>query len=144
MSDIRRVSPAEAMALLDEGFIYLDVRSEPEFAAGHPKGARNVPIMHLGARGMVPNTDFLPVVQALYPKDTALVLGCRSGQRSMNAARMLDSAGYTRIVDQRAGFEGTKSPFGQVVEEGWSGAGLPVETVTPGGLYAELREKAGR
>jgi rhodanese-related sulfurtransferase len=144
MSDIKRISPAEAMALVDEGWVYLDVRSEPEFAAGHPRGAHNVPVMHLGARGMLPNTDFLAVIEALYPRDSALVLGCRSGQRSMHAARMLVEAGYTRIVDQRAGFEGTRSPFGQVVEQGWSGAGLPVETRTPGGSYAELRQKAGR
>ena len=144
MADIKRVSPAEAKQLVDEGWIYVDVRSEPEFAAGHPAGAHNVPVMNLGARGMLPNTDFRPVIEALYPKDTALVLGCRSGQRSLHAARMLVEAGYTRIVDQRAGFDGTRSPFGQVVEEGWVGAGLPVETATPGGSYVELRAKAGR
>ena len=144
MTDIKRISPAEAISLLDEGWIYVDVRSEPEFVGGHPAGARNVPVSHLSLRGMVPNTDFLPVIEALYPRDSALVLGCRSGQRSMQAARMLVAAGYTRIVDQRAGYEGTRSPFGQVVEEGWAGSGLPIETATPGGSYLELRDKAGR
>ena len=40
MANIKRVSPAEAKTLMDEGYVYLDVRSEPEFAAGHPAGAR--------------------------------------------------------------------------------------------------------
>jgi len=128
MADIERVSPAEAKQLVDEGWIYLDVRTEPEFAAGHPAGAHNVPVMNAGQRGMVPNPDFVARVEARYPRDARLVLGCRSGQRSMHAAKLLVVAGYTRLVDQRAGFDGARDPFGQVVEAGWSPAGLPVET----------------
>jgi rhodanese-related sulfurtransferase len=41
----RRVSPQEAKDLMDkEGYVYVDVRSIPEFEAGHPAGAFNVPI----------------------------------------------------------------------------------------------------
>ena len=144
MANIKRISPAEAKQLVDDGWIYLDVRSEPEFAAGHPSGAQNVPLMHAGQRGMTPNTDFLPMVEALYAKDAKLVLGCKSGGRSLRAAEMLTSAGYTSVVDQRAGFEGARDAFGQLSEPGWSPAGLPVETETPGGFYVELRDKAGR
>src|ERR1700710_2830404 len=99
MASIKRVSPAEAKQLVDEGWTYLDVRSEPEFAAGHPAGAHNVPVMHAGPRGMSPNPDFVAVVEALHPRDARLVLGCRSGQRSMRAAEMLVAAGFTSIVD---------------------------------------------
>jgi rhodanese-related sulfurtransferase len=144
MASIKRVSPAEAKQLVDEGWVYLDVRSEPEFAAGHPAGAQNVPVMHAGPRGMSPNADFVAVVEALHPRDARLVLGCRSGQRSMRAAEMLVAAGYTNIVDQRAGFDGPRDAFGQLSEPGWAPAGLPVETTTPGGSYAELRRKAGK
>jgi rhodanese-related sulfurtransferase len=144
MSDPKRVSPAEAKALLDQGFTYLDVRSEHEFAAGHPAGALNVPFAHAGPQGMTPNHDFLPVVQALFPSDAALVLGCAAGGRSLAASRALAAAGYTRLVDQRAGFGGARNPFGQVVEEGWAGAGLPVETGAATGGYAELKARAGR
>jgi len=145
MTNIRRVSPAEAKKLIDEeGYLYLDVRSEPEYAAGHPAGAQNLPLMHAGPGGMQPNPDFLNVAQAVFPRDTKLILGCRSGQRSMRAAEALIGAGYTDVIDQRAGFEGPRDPFGRVTEPGWGAAGLPVEQVTPGGSYAELRQKSGR
>jgi rhodanese-related sulfurtransferase len=145
MANIKRVSPDEAKKLIDEeGYLYLDVRSEPEYAAGHPQGAHNVPLLHAAAGGMQQNPDFLLVVDALYPKDTKLVVGCRSGQRSMRAAELLTIAGYTNIIDQRAGFDGVRNSFGAVVEPGWAPSGLPTETVTSGASYAELRAKAGR
>ncbi|MGK4007656.1 rhodanese-like domain-containing protein [Sorangium sp. So ce1036] len=145
MADIKRVSPEQAKQLIDEeGYLYLDVRSEPEYAAGHPSGAHNVPLLHAGPGGMTPNPDFLAVVAALYPKDAKIVVGCRSGQRSMRAAEAMVSAGYTAVVDQRAGFEGPRDAFGALTERGWGPAGLPVETSTPGGSYAELRQKAGK
>ena len=144
MANIKRVSPAEAKTLMDEGYQYLDVRSEPEFAAGHPAGAHNVPIMHAGPRGMAPNPEFLAVVEAVYAKDARLVVGCRSGQRSMRAAEMMVAAGYTGVIDQRAGFDGPRDAFGQLTEPGWEPAGLPVETATPGGSYGEIKQKAGK
>ncbi|KYF79559.1 rhodanese [Sorangium cellulosum] len=145
MADIKRVSPEQAKKLIEEeGYLYLDVRSEPEYAAGHPSGAHNVPLLHAGAGGMKPNPDFLDVVSALYPKDAKIIVGCRSGQRSMRAAEAMVSAGYTAVIDQRAGFEGPRDAFGALTERGWGPAGLPVETTTPGASYAELRQKAGR
>jgi rhodanese-related sulfurtransferase len=140
--NITRISPADAKKLIDEqGYTYVDVRTEAEYAAGHPKGAQNVPVMNSGARGMEPNPDFLKVVQAAYPKDAKLVLGCRGGVRSMRAAQMLVDAGFTSIVEQRAGWEGARNAFGAVTEPGWSPAGLPTETTTPGGSYAELKQR---
>jgi rhodanese-related sulfurtransferase len=144
MANVKRVSPAEAKQLVDEGWTYLDVRSEPEFAGGHPKGAHNVPLMHSGPGGMQPNPDFLAVVEAVYAKDARLVVGCQGGVRSARAAGVLEGAGFTQIVDQRAGFGGARDAFGQVAEQGWAAAGLPVEATTPGGSYAELKAKAGK
>ncbi len=145
MANIQRVSPADAKKLIDdEGYVYLDVRSEPEYAAGHPTGAQNVPLMHAGPAGMAPNPDFLAVVQAVYPKDAKLVVGCKAGGRSIKAAEMMASAGYTSVIDQRAGFDGPRDAFGALSEKGWSPAGLPVETTTAGGSYFELKKKAGK
>ncbi len=145
MATIQRVSPADAKKLVDEeGYLYLDVRSEPEYAASHPVGSQNVPLMHAGPGGMAPNPDFLAVVQAIYPKDTKLVLGCKAGGRSMKATEMMIGAGYTSIIDQRAGFDGPRDAFGALSEKGWGPAGLPVETTTAGGSYAELKAKAGK
>lgn len=122
----RRVSPQEAHALVhDEGYVYVDVRSVPEFEGGHPEGAYNVPFMHASPAGMQPNAEFVQVMERSFTKDAKLVLGCMSGNRSMRAIGALAPLGFTTLVDQRAGWGGAKDPFGRVTEAGWSGAGLP-------------------
>jgi rhodanese-related sulfurtransferase len=141
---VRLVSPAEAKALCEEGYVYLDVRSEPEFADGHPAGAYNVPFLHKAATGLVPNEDFLAVMAARFPREQALVVGCRSGARSAKAAAALVAAGYTNVVDQRAGFEGVRDPFGALTDPGWRPLGLPTATEAPGRSYLELAGRAAR
>lgn len=145
MPNITRISPDEAYELMKkEGYIYLDVRSEPEYAAGHPTGAQNVPLLHAGPGGMTPNPDFLAVVSAAYPKDQKLIVGCKAGGRSLRAAEIMIGAGFAAVIDQRAGFDGARDAFGRVAEPGWAPAGLPVEASTPGGSYAELKKKLDR
>lgn len=142
MANVKRVSPAEAKALLDQGYVYVDVRSEPEFLAGHPKGAVNVPLLHMGPGGMTPNPEFLSVMQGAFANDAKLVLGCRSGGRSLHAAEELLAAGFTDVVDQRAGYEGARGAFGNTTEPGWEPAGLPTEQgATPGATYGEMKTK---
>jgi rhodanese-related sulfurtransferase len=134
---VRRVSPEDAKALIDqEGYVYVDVRSIPEFEAGHPEGAYNVPIAHLGPGGMAPNPDFVDVMERNFAKDARIVLGCRSGGRSLQAASILQSAGFTNVVDQRAGFEGAGR------ESGWRPKGLPTSMAPASGCdYHALRDK---
>jgi rhodanese-related sulfurtransferase len=142
---VRLVSPAEAKTLCEEGSVYVDVRSEPEFAEGHPASAYNVPYLHKGATGLVPNEEFLSVMAARFPKDQALVVGCRSGARSAKAAAALVAAGYTHVADQRAGFEGVRDPFGALTDPGWRPLGLPIATEPePGRSYLELAGRAAR
>ncbi len=139
---VKRVSPEEARVLLQEkGYVYLDVRSIPEFEAGHPQGAYNIPLAHLGAAGMAPNFDFLTVVQKSFPKDSKLVVGCKSGGRSLQAATMLLSAGYPNVIDQRAGFGGGLDASGRP-EPGWGAKGLPTATQAEAGRsYEELKKR---
>ena len=141
---VKRVSPEEAKTLIeDEQYAYLDVRSIPEFDAGHPPGAYNIPIAHMTPSGMRPNPDFLAVVRATFEKDARLVLGCKAGGRSLRAAEALMQAGYTRVVDQRAGFEGARDAFGQLQEAGWRPAGFAVATeAIEGRSYEALADKA--
>src|SRR4029450_1350588 len=81
---VTRVSPEEARQMMDEeAYVYVDVRAIPEFEAGHPEGAYNVPLLHARAGTMLPNPDFLAVMQRHFPKDARLVVGCRSGGRSL-------------------------------------------------------------
>jgi rhodanese-related sulfurtransferase len=143
MTDPTRISPQEASAKLAEGWTYVDVRTVEEFEAGHPPGAVNVPLMHAGGGGMTPNPDFLRVMSAAFPKDARLVVGCKSGGRSLRAAHALIGEGFTSVVDQRAGWDGARNPFGQVTEPGWSRAGLPTEEGQPGGRsWDDLRKRA--
>lgn len=136
-----RLSPQDSQRLLqDNGYVYLDVRSEPEFALGHPEGAYNIPLKCAAPGGMVDNPDFLAVVRATFPLTQALVLGCRSGSRSQVAAVRLLGAGYTSVVEQRAGYDGVRDAFGQLTEPGWHAAGLPTSSApTPGRDYAALK-----
>jgi len=114
----------------EEGYSYIDVRSVPEFENGHPEGACSVPLLHLdpATRQMRPNPDFLAVVQAHFPTGARLLIGCQMGGRSARAAQLLASAGYETAVNVDGGFGGRRDPAtGQVMAEGWAGAGLPVE-----------------
>lgn len=137
---VKRVTPPEAAALLDSGWKYVDVRSIPEFLDGHPAGSYNVPLLHLMAgRGMVANPDFEKVMGAKFAKDDKLVLGCRSGGRSLRAAEMLQAAGFASVVDMRGGWDGERDAMGQVGVVGWRDAGLPsARTAEPGRSYEEL------
>jgi arsenate reductase len=136
-----RVSPAEAAQLIaEQGYAYLDVRSEREFAIEHAAGAYNVPLEHASPNGRAANPDFLAVVSAAFARDRGLVVGCQSGARSRRAAEQLVQAGFSCVVEQRAGHGGTRDAFGRPAEAGWKAAGLPVASAPePGRDYASLR-----
>jgi rhodanese-related sulfurtransferase len=143
MTDIPRISPSEASEKLAGGWTYVDVRTAEEFEAGHPAGALNVPIAHAGPGGMVPNPDFLPVMKSAFVRDAKIVVGCKSGGRSLRAAQALVAEGFTHVADQRAGWDGARSAFGQVTEPGWLRAGLPTEEGQPQGRsWHDMKLKA--
>jgi rhodanese-related sulfurtransferase len=128
---MKEISPQEAYDLLenDKDYIYLDVRSVPEFDAGHPRGAINIPLMHFNpGSGMQPNQDFQAVVEANVPKDAKLAIGCKTGGRSARACEVLAQAGYTNVANVRGGYVGAMDNYGRVVEPGWSMLNLPVST----------------
>ncbi len=131
---IERIGPREAKRRMDEaGWVYLDVRSVPEFEQGHPNGAYNVPLLHLASGGMQPNEAFLDVVTRTFAPGAKIVVGCQSGVRSLRAAEMLLEAGFTTVAEQRAGFGGARGPFGERTEAGWQDEGLPTATEAASG-----------
>lgn len=139
---VKRVTPPEAEALLKEGWVYLDVRSIPEFEQGHPIGAKNIPLLHFQNGRMAPNPDFPAVVAGNFPKDAKIVVGCKAGGRSLQAAALLEQAGYTNVVDMRGGFHGERDAMGRLACAGWLEAGLPVQATAPAECtYAELAKK---
>lgn len=124
------ITPEQAKKLVDtEGYIYLDVRTVPEFVAGHAPAALNVPVLEInpvtGARDM--NEKFLGVVEATVPRDAKIVVGCKTGGRSATASEILARAGYKTLRNIDGGFSGVTDPTGHVVKEGWSTLGYPVE-----------------
>jgi rhodanese-related sulfurtransferase len=143
----RDVSVSEAHAMLtgDPKAVYVDVRTEAEFEAGHPRGALNVPVTSFDPATHRPmlNPDFVTVVSAHVPSDATILVGCQSGVRSLRACALLAAAGFTAVANVRAGFGGAHDQMGRIVEPGWADAGLPVEMgATPGRRYADLAAKS--
>jgi rhodanese-related sulfurtransferase len=142
---IERISPEEAKQKLEsgEGYVYIDVRDVSEFAAGHPPGAHNVPVLERSLFGMKPNENFVAVCEANYAKDQKIITGCLRGARSLRAAEMLVAAGYTNVIDMQGGLDGEMGPGGAIVYPGWARRGLPVSVEpSPGATYEELKGKA--
>lgn len=139
----KEIRPEEAKRLMDESnYAYVDVRSEPEFLNGHPSGAVNIPVMFRQAMGMVPNPDFVTVVEANFDRQSPILLGCQMGSRSGRAAEALVAAGFSDVSNVLGGFGGARDEQGQVVEKGWMELGLPVDYgEQEGRSYGEL---AGR
>ena len=140
--DIEQIDPDEAFRRMQEGAVFLDVRSTLEFARGHAAGAVNVPLLHADPAGMVPNEEFTAVCMVNFPPDTLLVVGCAMGGRSQRACEILAASGFTRLANVQGGFSGARDRAGRVMVEGWVDRGLPVaETPAPGCDYAAMARK---
>ncbi len=145
--EINQTTPQAAHAALtaDREAVYLDVRTEEEFAAGHPAEAINVPVAFSSpAGGMLLNPDFLRLVEFLLRRDKRIFCGCQSGGRSQKAAEILAETGYTDVTNVRGGFGGARDPSGRVLVPGWIDEGLPICTeVDETHSYAGLKQRAG-
>lgn len=83
------ISAEEAKSLMDTetGYLILDVRTQEEFDTGHIPGAVLLPHMEAEAKAssLLPN------------KKQLLLIYCRSGRRSAEAAETLARLGYTNV-----------------------------------------------
>jgi rhodanese-related sulfurtransferase len=142
---IEEITPQQANDILtaDPTAVYIDVRSEREFANGHPAGAVNIPVAFADpARGMMANADFVKVVEANFSRERKIIVGCQAGPRSTAASRMLDQAGYQDVSNMLGGFGGMRDTMGTVVAPGWAASGLPVSSDNGDGVsYASLKVK---
>lgn len=92
------VSAAEAFNLIETGDIFiLDVRTQPEYDNGHLENSYLIPVSELEYR--------LDEV----PSDTAILVYCRSGRRSVTASNILLDAGYCDVYNMEAGFNEWRS-----------------------------------
>ncbi len=101
----RQVTTEEAVNIMqtEENYVILDVRTAQEFASGHIPGAVLLPNETIG-------TEDIPL---LPDKDQLILVYCRSGNRSKQAAEKLAQLGYTNIVE----FGGINSWIGEIVTE---------------------------
>ena len=87
----KKISAADAKARMDSGdeLIILDVRTQEEFNAGHIAGAI-----------LIPNETIIDEQPELLPDlDAEILVYCRSGNRSGQAANKLLAMGYTNVID---------------------------------------------
>lgn len=101
----RQVTTEEAVNIMqtEENYVILDVRTAQEFASGHIPGAALLPNETIG-------TEDIPL---LPDKDQLILVYCRSGNRSKQAAEKLAQLGFTNIVE----FGGINSWTGEIVTE---------------------------
>lgn len=71
-------------------YLIIDVREPFEYAAGHVDGSINIPLGQLGSS---------PSELSGKPKDTPIIVYCRSGNRSNAAKGLLESQGYEDVTD---------------------------------------------
>lgn len=99
---LRHVSVQELARASAEGALVLDVREPWEYAEGHVAGSLLIPLAQVG--------EAIPTL----PRDRAVYVVCRSGNRSLVAAEALVAAGFTDVRNVDGGMIA------------WNAAGLPV------------------
>jgi len=83
--------------------VMLDVRTPEEYAQGHIPGVVSIPLNQVPSR------------LAEIPKDKTVVVTCRTGNRSAQAAQLLRQRGYNNVHNMLGGIAA------------WEKAGYPVE-----------------
>jgi rhodanese-related sulfurtransferase len=105
---IENLKPLEAWQLLQQNSaaVLIDVRTKIEHTfVGHPPGAIHIAWKEFPNWQV--NPDFVVQVKERgIPLEAPVLLLCRSGQRSLDAAKALQDAGYKHLVNIEEGFEG--------------------------------------
>ena len=94
---------ARAMMAKDDGHIVVDVRRQDEYDAGHIPGAILIPNESIGSERP----------EALPDPEQIILIYCRSGNRSKQAAQKLADLGYTNVYE----FGGIITWPGEIVTE---------------------------
>lgn len=136
MAELRSLSPQDAFKLLETepSAVLIDVRSSMEYLfVGHPVGA--VHIAWIDEPDWEINPNFASEVAAAIKRKSAnntmnspVVLICRSGVRTKEAANVLLNSGFSQIIHVEEGFEGDRDEHSQrSTLGGWRYHGLPWE-----------------
>lgn len=74
--------------LASEGAVILDVRSHGEYVSGHIEGSINIPVNKLSEN-----------LNKLKSKNIPVITCCASGMRSASAKGILESKGFTKVIN---------------------------------------------
>jgi rhodanese-related sulfurtransferase len=105
------VSPQDAIRLMNQNALLLDIRPAEAFASGHLSGARNIP-----------SHEILTAGETLKKyKDKPVLVYDETGSLGASAARQLAAQGFTKAVNLRGGLAAwrtenlplTKAPAGK-------------------------------
>ena len=105
VNSYRQISQDEAMRMMeqDDGHVVVDVRRQDEYDSGHIPGAI-----------LIPNESIETTPPEELPDLNQIILiYCRSGRRSKEAAQKLFDMGYTNIYE----FGGINTWTGEIVSE---------------------------
>ena len=135
---IKEINSTKAYSILQQSknAILIDVRSSIEYDyVGHPINAIHIPVKE--APDWEIRDDFIDNVRSELKKnfpsiqnvfEIHILLLCRSGKRSGQAAQMLELEGYKNIINIMDGFEGDKDANNhRSVMNGWRFNNLPWE-----------------
>ena len=88
---MQKITPVDAKKIMDtqDDIYILDVRDPDELDEGYIDGSVLIPLDEVAqkARSLLPD------------KDKTLLVYCRSGKRSKDAAEILDNLGYKNVYD---------------------------------------------
>ncbi len=105
-SGLVNIEAIEAVTLINNEAVVLDLRSADAFAKGHIVNARNIPADELDGR--------MNSLEAM--KSKSMIAVCDAGITSTKAVNTLRAAGFDSVYGLKGGMTG------------WSNAGLPVVT----------------
>lgn len=90
------ISPQEAIRLMNQNALVLDIRKADEFQAGHLTGAR-----HLSSDQILTASETMKKY-----KEKPVLVYCGNGSLGASAARQLAAQGFTKAVNLRGGIAG--------------------------------------
>lgn len=122
LADPDMAAPDAAAAVAAGKITLIDIRTPPEWKeTGIAKGARLLNMQHpQGAPGF---TNAL-LEQVNGDKNAPIALICRTGNRTTQVQRYLQSVGFTQVYNVKEGMAGSAAG------PGWIKRGLPVDTCT--------------
>ena len=128
---MKNLQPQEAWQYVQSqpDVLFVDVRMEIEsLYVGRPPGVVNVPWYEYPELQADPAAFVAAVAREAQDKTQPVLLICRSGQRTLDAGKALEDAGFANVAHVVHGFEGElNAQFRRSSLSGWRFDGLPWE-----------------